>query len=85
MSHQLTIEVADEVYQPLLQRAQAKGSSPESVAADLVAEGLHRIEPGYFLRKWAGALNSDVPDAAERHDYYIGQALYEELKGQQDG
>jgi len=27
-----------------------------------------------------GSLDIAVPDLAENHDYYIGQALYQELK-----
>ncbi|HEY9647374.1 MAG TPA: hypothetical protein V6C88_13435, partial [Chroococcidiopsis sp.] len=26
-----------------------------------------------------GCIDSDIPDIAENHDYYIGQALYEEM------
>ena len=35
------------------------------------------------LLRWVGAFESSVPDAAQRHDDYLGQALYEELKGGQ--
>lgn len=37
------------------------------------------------LLRLAGAFTSDVTDAAERHDYYIGQALYKEMRGESDG
>jgi hypothetical protein len=84
MSHQLTVEVADDVYQPLLEQAQAVGQSPEALASKLIASGVVRTKAGASIRKWIGAFESDVPDAAERHDYYIGQALFEELKGRRD-
>jgi hypothetical protein len=78
--HQLTIEVTDEVYQPLVERASQSGCSPESLALELIADGVKRPRRGETLRKWMGAVESDVPDAAERHDHYIGEALYNELK-----
>ncbi len=31
------------------------------------------------LFKLIGCIHSDIPDLAENHDYYIGQALYEEM------
>lgn len=82
MTHQLTIEVPDDVFQPLVERAQAAGQSPEAVALNLVSEGVRPPAPGSRLLKWAGAFQSDVTDAAERHDYYIGQRLYDEMQGQ---
>ena len=36
------------------------------------------------LLRWAGAIDSEISDVAERHDYYIGQALYRELRGNPD-
>jgi hypothetical protein len=80
MTHQLTIEVSEEVFKPLLDKATASGRSPEAVASDLVAQGVFP-QPGELLRRWAGAINSGIPDVAERHDEYLGQNLYDELKG----
>jgi hypothetical protein len=31
------------------------------------------------LFKLIGCIHSDIPDLADNHDYYIGQALYEEM------
>ncbi len=33
------------------------------------------------LLKLIGSIDVDIPDLAENHDYYIGQALYRELRG----
>jgi plasmid stability protein len=82
MTHALTIEVPDEVYQPLKQRAHAAGRSPEVLALEIVAQAVQPPEPGSRLLRWAGAIESDVSDAAERHDEYLGQALYDRLRGQ---
>jgi predicted transcriptional regulator len=81
MTHQLTINVSDDIYQPLLAQAQATGRSPEALAAELVANGLGQVSPGELLRRWAGTIDSGVSDAAQRHDEYLGQALHDELRG----
>jgi len=79
MAHQLTLEVSDEVYQPLLQKAQATGQSVEEVARAYLAESIGTRGPGGRLRKWGGFWDSNVPDAGERHDDYLGQALHDDL------
>jgi hypothetical protein len=79
MTHQLTLELPDEVYQPLVQKAQATGQTVAAVAQECLSQALTR-KAGYGrLRRWAGALASGVPDAGVRHDEYLGQALYDEL------
>lgn len=82
MAHQLSLLIPDEVYEPLLRQAQSKDQTVETLAGECLAraaEGDPR--PGERLRRWAGAFASGVSDAGERHDEYIGQALYDELKG----
>jgi hypothetical protein len=85
VSHLLTIEVADDVFRPLVERAQRDGCTPESKAADLIAESVARItntniEPGPSLglspalSRWAGAIDSGIQDWADRHDAYLGKA-----------
>jgi hypothetical protein len=85
MAHQLVLEVPDEVYQPLLRRAQDTGRPLEAVAADCLAEAVQPRGPSERLRRWAGAIDSGISDLAQRHDEYIGLALYDELKGRPDG
>jgi hypothetical protein len=82
MPHQLTIEVADEVYQPLVERAQAAGCSPECLATDLVAQAMRPAGMSPELRSWGGALESGIPDWADRHDEYLGQAQSAHLRPQ---
>src|SRR5437763_246628 len=67
---------------PENQRVRLTVEPSPAAAAD--PETPEPAEPGSFLRKWAGAFQSDVPDAAERHDYYLGQALYEEMTGHKE-
>jgi len=80
MTRALTIEIPDEVYQPLVVRAREAGRSPESLAGDLVAQGMRHPGMSPELRRWAGSVNSGVPDAAQRHDDYLGQAQSEQLR-----
>lgn len=80
MTHQLMIEIPDEVYQPLVLRAREAGRSPESLAGDLVAQGVQPPGMSSDLRQWAGSITSGVPDVAERHDEYLGQAQHKQLR-----
>ena len=84
MTHQLTLELPDEVYQPLARKAQAVGQSVEVVAQACLTESIRRELPGSRLGKWAGAFDSGLPDVATRHHEYLGKALYDELQGMKD-
>ncbi len=81
MSHPLTIDVPEEVFSYLNKLALQQGKTPETLAQELVSTAVQELEEDPLLR-WIGAVESDVPDAAERHDYYIGEALYKELRGE---
>jgi hypothetical protein len=84
MTHQLTLELTDEEYQPLVRQAEATGRTVEAVAKERLTLPLAQ-QPGYGrLRRWAGAFNSGVTDAGVRHDDYIGDALLDELRGRPD-
>ena len=61
---------------PLLALAGTLGFPPTDVAAQRFAD-----DP---LEKWIGAIRTGVTDWADRHDYYIGQALWEEMRGKGD-
>lgn len=77
--HQLTVEIPDNVYQPLLQKAKDRGQTVELMAQECLTALVQPVAPGSRLRKWAGALASGITDVGTRHDDYIGQALYDEL------
>lgn len=68
--------------------------TPESVRAAIAALAALPEEPGPEFSGWehdkvlsdpllqlAGAIESDVTDAGERHDAYLGQTLADELHG----
>ena len=83
MSHPLTIDVQEEIFSYLNKLALQQGKTPETLAQELVSTAVQELEEDPLLR-WAGAIDSEISDVAERHDYYIGQALYRELRGNPD-
>lgn len=82
MVHTLTLEVAEEIYQPLLKTAAQTGQTPEELAAQWLANAVRRFADDP-LDKFIGALDTGIPDWADQHDKYIGQALMEEVRGGQ--
>lgn len=76
----LTIDVPEEVLERLRRRSAEEGKTLEAFAAEHLA-ALVASRPSDPLLGWAGAFQSDVPDAAERHDHYLGQALHQKLQG----
>jgi predicted transcriptional regulator len=84
MSTTLTISVSDAVMARLRERAAAAGTTPEAVVAADLEQMAVAAKPGDKLRKWVGAFNSGIPGWAEKHDEYLGQALYDEMTGRTD-
>lgn len=80
MTHQITLAIPDEVYQPLLRQAHATGQPLEAIAGACIADAVSALTPGSRLRRWTGAWASKVPDASLRHDEYLGQVLGDELE-----
>jgi hypothetical protein len=80
MPHLLTIDISEDVFLNLEKMASREGKTPEALAQELIARAMSpESDP---LLKWIGAFDSRVPDAAERHDHFIGDSLAEELHGQ---
>jgi hypothetical protein len=80
MATTLTIELPDTTLAQLQRRAAARGSTPEALAAAYLTQLLPDVSADE-LHQWIGAFESNVPDAAERHHEYLGQALAEKLQG----
>ena len=78
MSASLTISVSDEVFARLRNQANLHGTTPEWEAAAEIANRALKSS-GDPLMMWAGAVESNAPDAAERHDEYLGSSLHGEL------
>ena len=79
MAHTLTIDIAETVYDTLEKWAAHQGTTPEALAGDWVARRAIELENDPLMR-WAGAIDSEIADVAERHDEYLGQALHQEAR-----
>ncbi len=84
MEHTLQLAVPEEVYRSLLRSAEQSGRAPEAVAVDL----LTAASQGPFddpLEPFIGAFTSGVPDLADEHDRYLGEAILEHSKEPDEG
>jgi hypothetical protein len=85
MTKTLTITLPDELEQALLQAAAQTDQSAEALILQLLVQKLIPASDSYSecpndpLFQLAGSISSKFTDVAARHDYYIGQALYEEM------
>ncbi len=79
MAHPLTIDIPEPVYHTLEKWATQQGTTPEALAIDWVARRIVELENDPLMR-WAGAIDSEVADVAERHDKYLAQALAQESR-----
>ena len=76
MSHQLILDVPNEVYDPLAHTAKNTGATPEQLAVDwLVAMSRHAAKDP--VENWIGALPSNISDWSDQHDKYLGEGLLE--------
>jgi hypothetical protein len=76
MSHQLILDVPNDVYDPLAESAKNTGATPEQLALDwLLVMSRHAARDP--LEKHLGAFSSNVPDWADQHDKYLGEGLME--------
>ena len=77
MERTITLVVPEEIYTPLVETAAQEGLAPEALAVEWLSVGMNQFlhDP---LEEFIGALSSDVPDWAERHDEYIGKSVAED-------
>ncbi|PIU67126.1 MAG: hypothetical protein COS85_01935 [Armatimonadetes bacterium CG07_land_8_20_14_0_80_59_28] len=80
MAHTLTIRLREELYELLEQMGERAGKTSDELGSQWIELALERVvnDP---LFKHAGSVNSGVTDWADRHDYYLGQTLKEEMDG----
>ena len=83
MGHTLVLEVPEEMYEPLAQTAKQRGWTPEELAVEWLATAIRHAmnDP---VENFIGAFSSNIPDWADHHDKYIGQALMEQTHGEGD-
>lgn len=76
MTHQLLLNIPENLYQILLEQAQKQGETIENVVLKSLEESQlpKNIDP---LEQFIGAFNSDNSDWLEQHDYYLGKSHLE--------
>ncbi len=78
MGHTLTLDVPEDVYQSLIQRAEQTGQPPEAVAVQLLATATqHQVDDP--LEPFIGAFSSHGADWADQHDTYLGKAVKDSM------
>jgi hypothetical protein len=83
MAHPLTLELPEEVYGPLADSAGRAKTTPEELAVAWLA-AVARHAAADPLEGFIGAFSGTVPDWADEHNRYLGQALHEKLRGRTD-
>jgi hypothetical protein len=74
MGHTLTLDMPEDVYQSLKQKAEQIGQLPEALAVQLLTTATqHQSEDP--LEQFIGAFNSQGSDWADQHDTYLGQSV----------
>ena len=80
MGYALLLEIQEEIYQPLVKTAQQSGYTPEELVTTWLTTVVRQTlqDP---LEQFIGSFHSNVPDWADDHDRYLGQALFEQMQG----
>jgi hypothetical protein len=78
MTHSLTLEIPEEIYQPIAEEAKAEGRKVEEIALERLAKGNSKQEKDP-LDEFVGIIRSDIPDWADNHDKYLGEELAKDL------
>ena len=79
MSHALTIEVPDDIYEPLKRTASKNGQSSEVLVTHWISTVIQQLtnDP---LEQFIGALRSQDSDWADHLDQYVGKALADTMQ-----
>ena len=82
MGHTLVLELPEDLYKPLLQKAKQAGSTPEELAIKWLVSVIHNIinDP---VENFIGAFSSDVSDWSDQHDKYLGKALMKKMSNKE--
>jgi len=79
MGYTLVLEVPEETYKSLAERARQRGFMPEELAVEWLVDAI-QIAIDDPLESLIGAFHSNIPDWADQHDKYIGDTLLEEMR-----
>lgn len=86
MTKTLVITLPDYLEQVLTAQAKQLNQSPEELVLQVLSQQLTarsqtaQLTEEDRLLPLIGSLSADIPDLADNHDHYIGQALLGELK-----
>ena len=75
--HTLILELPDEIYVPLLDKAQRSASTPEAFLTQLAAQAVQPVRADPLL-SLLGSVASEMSDVSGKHDDYIGRSLQSE-------
>lgn len=76
--HTLTLELPDDIYEPLLYQAQRNASTPEALLTQWASKAIQPM-PEDPLLKLIGSIESDVRDVSSHHDDYVGRSLQADM------
>jgi len=79
MKHTLTLEVPENIYEPLVKVAEQTGRTPEELALEWLVTSI-RVAMEDPVENFIGAFRGNIPDWAHQHDKYIGQTLMEQMQ-----
>ena len=71
--HTLTLELPDDIYEPLLHQAQRSASTPEGLLTQWAVKAVQPV-PEDPLLNLLGSIEGDVNDVSARHDEYLSRA-----------
>ncbi|MEO8286885.1 MAG: hypothetical protein ABI670_10665 [Chloroflexota bacterium] len=80
MEHTLSLSVSEEVYQSLIKIAAEEGKPPEELAALLLTLAAKSLSSDP-LDKLLGILDTGAAGWSDQHDWHIGQAIIESMRG----
>lgn len=75
MGHPITLNLPEQAWQDLLRAGRERNEDPAAVAQQLLADAV--ADP---VLRLAGCLSFPPGDLSERHDEYIGAAIYAESR-----
>lgn len=79
MGYILTLEISEEIYQPLARAAQQSSQTVEELAVEWLTQAIQAVEDDP-LEEFIGGFASDLPNWTEKPDEYLGQVLLQELR-----
>jgi hypothetical protein len=79
MKRSLTLELPENVYEALVEKAKQAGRSPEAFAIQLLTAATQTVLDDQ-LEQFIGAFSRHGSDWADAHDKYLGWSVNEKLR-----